>query len=55
MQPKAGVVERVVLGVVTHIRGNHPVTPTDVGVYVQPDDGGPEVILKPEWIKEILS
>lgn len=55
MQMKVGVTERSVIGVITHVRGDHPVTPTVVDIHVQPDDGGPEVILKPEWIKEVLS
>jgi hypothetical protein len=55
MQMKLGVNERDVTGVVTHIRGNHPVTPTRIEIHVRPDEGGPEVILKREWIREILS
>ena len=55
MQMKVGVTERVVIGVITHVRGDHPITPTVIDIHVQPDEGGPEVILKPEWIKEVLS
>lgn len=54
MQMKLGVTEKTVEGVVTHIYGDHPITPTRYEVVVQPDGGGPEVRLKPEWIREVI-
>ena len=53
MQLKLGVTEKVVEGVVTHIRADHPLTPTRYEVWVQPDGGGPEVIIQPAWIQEV--
>ena len=43
MQTKFEATEREVVGKVTHIYGNHPTNPTKVVVFIQPDDGGPEV------------
>jgi len=37
MQMKFGVTERVVTGVVRHVRGDHPVTPTEVRFYIDPE------------------
>lgn len=45
VQTKVGAVQRIVEGVVTHIRGDKPTAPTTVGVWIQPDDGGPEVVV----------
>jgi len=53
MQMKLGVTEQAVEGVVTHIRADHPINPSRYGVWVQPDGGGPEVILQPSWIHEV--
>lgn len=54
MQMKVGVTERVVKGVVTHIRGDHPTAPTKVEIHIKPEDGGEEVRVKPEHIVEVL-
>lgn len=54
MQPKLGARLESVTGTVTHIYGDDPVSPTNIEVIVQPDDGGSEVTLKPAWIKEFL-
>lgn len=39
MQPKVAAREYVVCGVVTHVRGDHPIAPTTVGVWIRKDDG----------------
>lgn len=54
MQAKVGAVQREVIGVVTHIRGDHPTDPKSIRVWVQPDDGGAEEIINPEHITAIL-
>lgn len=54
MQPKVGAVQESVTGTVTHIRGDHPTNPTAIRVWVQPDDGGREVVVNPDHIVEIL-
>jgi len=43
-----------VVGKVTHIYGDHPTAPTKYEIYVQPDDGGPEVVIGESCIREIL-
>jgi len=43
VQTKVGATLRVVEGVVTHIRGNHPTAPTSVGVWIK-TDAGEEVV-----------
>ena len=55
MQMKLGVTEKVVKGVVTHIRGDHPTAPTKIEVHIRPEDGGEEVRVKPEHIVEIVA
>jgi len=55
MQLKFGVQERAVEGVVTHIRGNRKFKPTRIGVWVQPDDGSPEIVINPSWIREVTN
>lgn len=50
VQMKFQVSEKTVEGTVTHIRGDHPVNPTKVEIWVQPDSGGDEVVIKPEWV-----
>lgn len=52
MQMKAEATPTEVEGVVTHVRGDHPTNPTEVRVWVQPDEGE-EVVVKPEWIFEV--
>ena len=66
MQPKFGAVVKSVTGTIRHVRGDDPVNPVEVRVYVDPDDGydGPyvnppgctcstkHVEIKPEWIQE---
>lgn len=37
VQPKVGVAEVVVTGVVKHVRGDHPTSPTIIRFYVDPD------------------
>jgi hypothetical protein len=54
MQPKTGAVGMSVVGEVTHIRGDHPTNPTEIRVWVKPDDGGDEVVINPKHIVEIL-
>lgn len=54
MQMKLGVTERVVQGVVTHVRGDDPTAPTKVEVHIQPEGGGDEVRVKPEHIVQVL-
>lgn len=55
MQMKLGVTEKVIKGVVTHIRGDHPTAPTKVEVHIKPEGGGDEVRVKPEHIVQIVS
>jgi hypothetical protein len=43
VQMKASATRREVVGVVTHVYGDHPTRPTEVWLSIQPDDGGPEV------------
>lgn len=54
MQTKVGVVQREVIGVVTHIRGDHPTNPTTIRVWVKPDGGGDEVIVNPDHIVAVI-
>lgn len=54
MQLKFGVTEQKVIGTITHIWGNHPMNPTKYEIAIQPDGGGPEVVVLPSWIKEVL-
>lgn len=53
-QMKLTVTEKLVVGTVTHIRGDHPTTPTRVEVHVKPDDGGEEIRVKPEHIVRVI-
>ena len=50
-QMKTEAKMREVRGTVTHIRGNHPTESTSVRIWVQPEGGGPEEIIEPQWIK----
>lgn len=54
MQPKVAAVQCNVVGTVKHIRGNHPTHPTSLRIWIQPDDGGDEVVIDPSWITAIL-
>ena len=63
MQMKFGATEREVIGVVRHIRGDHPTNPTKTRLYVEADDGlgDPcgkcqvrEVEVDPDHVVEIL-
>lgn len=38
VQMKTGATMKIVVGVVTHIRGNHPTMPTSVGVWIRTDE-----------------
>lgn len=40
----------VVEGLVTHVRGDRPVSPTTIGVWIL-QDNGEEIILNARWIK----
>ena len=33
---------RELTGTITHVRGDHPTNPVEIGIWVQPDGGGPE-------------
>lgn len=52
-QIKFGATKRLVEGVVTHVRGDHPTHPTEVRVWVKRDEGD-EVVVKPEWIVAVF-
>lgn len=53
VQPKLAATRRVVEGVVTHIRGDHPTQAIRVGVWVK-TDAGEEVVVRPENILDVL-
>lgn len=54
VQLKFEVTNREVVGVVTHIRGDDPVAPKSIGIWIQPDAGGPEVSVDSKFIVEVL-
>jgi hypothetical protein len=68
VQMKFGAKSREVVGVIRHMRGDHPTNPTEIRYYIDPDDGyvgpkkdligctcgHPHVEIKPEWVSEIL-
>lgn len=68
VQAKFGAVAKSVTGVIRHIRVDDPVNPTEVRIYVDPDDGyegsfinppgctcaTQHVELRPEWVKAKL-
>ncbi len=69
VQMKFGATPKEVVGTVRHIRGDHPTNPTEVRVFVDPDEGTydgpkvdlvgctcghPHVELKSLWIVEVL-
>jgi hypothetical protein len=43
----------VVQGIVRHIRGDHPTNPKSIRLFVEPDNGGPEVIVNPIHVKDV--
>ena len=53
VQPKLAATRRVVEGVVTHIRGDHPTHAVRVGIWVETDEGE-EVVIRPENILDVL-
>lgn len=54
MQMKLGVTERVVVGTVTHIRGDRPTNPTKTLLLVKPDDSEEEVQVDPKHVISVL-
>lgn len=44
MQTKTAATMRIVSGVVTHIRGDHPTRQTSVGVWIETEDGQEVVV-----------
>jgi len=53
-QPKLATSTVTVVGTVTHIRGDHPTSPTQIRLWVQPDEGGPEVVVDPQHVRAVL-
>ena len=51
---KLGVTERVVVGTVTHIRGDRPTNPTKTLLLVKPDDSEEEVQVDPKHVISVL-
>jgi len=56
-QMKLGATIKSVVGTVTSVRGDAPRAEDckEIVYHVQPDDGGDVVVVKPSWVKEILS
>ena len=54
-QMKICAESRSITGTITHVRGNHPIEPTSIRIWVQPDDGSDEVVIEPQWIREVVS
>lgn len=68
MQLKFLASARVLVGRVAHVRGNHPTQPTEIRVYLDPEEpydgpmvtlegctcGRQHVELQPAWIQEVL-
>lgn len=52
-QMKFAARERIVSGVVKHVRGDHPTNPTSIRLFVEPDGGGPEVIVDPKYVRDV--
>lgn len=52
-QVKFAATERIVTGIVKHIRGDHPTNPTSIRLFVEPDTGGPEVEVDPKYVRDI--
>lgn len=50
VQMKMEAKEHNVIGIVTHIYGNHPTNPTKFEIIVKPDDDSEEISIKPEHI-----
>lgn len=51
-QLKFAVRHKYVNGIVRHIRGNHPTQPTSIRLFIEPDEGGEEVLVAPSWVKK---
>lgn len=49
-QLKIGATRRSASGIVKDIRGDHPTSPTQIEVIIEPDGGGDLITLKPAWI-----
>lgn len=54
VQRKVSALLKTVEGRITHIRGNHPTAPTSIGVWIQPDAGGAEVVVEARSIVAVL-
>jgi hypothetical protein len=54
VQFKIAAVGQEVTGVVKHVRGDDPVNPTTIGVWIQPDEGGDEVVFDSNDIIEVF-
>jgi hypothetical protein len=54
MQDKVTGEWRDVIGTVRHIRGDHPVNPTTIGLWVEPDGGGDEVVVDTKHVIAVL-
>lgn len=39
IQDKIVVTEEIINGIITHIRGNDPINPTSIGIWILKDDG----------------
>lgn len=52
-QMKVGSTEIVVSGIVKHVRGDDPIKPTVVRLYVEPDGGGDEIEVNPDHVYEV--
>jgi len=67
-QMKLGAQGMEVVGIIKHFRGDHPTDPKEVRIYIDPEGdykgekvdvygctcGRQHVMLKPEWVSEIL-
>lgn len=54
MNFKFEATDREVVGIVRHIRGDHPTNPTSIRVWIEPDAGGDEVVVDPGHIIAVL-
>ncbi len=68
VQMKLGARGVEIVGVIRHMRGDHPTNPTEIRYYIDPEGdydgpktnligctcGHPHVEIKPEWVSEIL-
>jgi len=51
-QMKFSAETKQVSGIVRHVRGNHPTHPTSIRLFVEPDGGGDQVLVAPDWVKK---